>query len=432
MNIPTYNDIVAFVVEQMQTNQWFQTVGFFGILGIIWQYTRKFPEYLWTRLQRRLTYTVNIYESDNFYEYFEQWLRDNHKASYRNVEIEVSEKKYGHYPGEDDEKGPEKIKYKQYEDIFFIRRGIIWIKVWKGREKLENANNPRSAFINRFEIKAIFGRRVINNLMEEVLGYHKLYEKQNKSSQVKIYVNDGEYWNRVQGVEPKPMDKMILKDKNLILEDVNRFLDNEQWYSDRAVLYKRGYLLYGKPGNGKTSFTLALARELKRNIYVLSPSNISDKGLISLYSDLPRGVILVIEDVDAVFTSNREKKQKKSFNFSTLLNCMDGVFSKPDVITILTTNHPERLDPALIRSGRMDFKFEITNPELDQIEQYMKMFFPEFSYPSLLYMRDNLPTENVVPMVQVQEICMKYKQSPEAAYQVVLEQIQDNEEADTV
>ena len=82
--------------------------------------------------------------------------------------------------------------------------------------------------------------------------------------------------------------------------------------------------------------------------------------------------------IDAVFNKDREKEDDSiKFNFSTLLNCLDGAFSKEGIITIFTTNHPERLDPALIRAGRMDYEFKISNPSVQKIEEYLDVFFPE-------------------------------------------------------
>ena len=80
MDIPTWTELQAFIVEQMKTNQWFQTVGFFGVLGIIWQYTKAFPNYLWTRIKRKITFTTNIEtDKDTIQFYVADWCGHSKK-----------------------------------------------------------------------------------------------------------------------------------------------------------------------------------------------------------------------------------------------------------------------------------------------------------------------------------------------------------------
>lgn len=77
--------------------------------------------------------------------------------------------------------------------------------------------------------------------------------------------------------------------KQAIVDDAREFLSSEQWYSDRGIPYRRGYLLYGSPGSGKTSFIYALAGELGHNIYVinLSSRGLTDSTLGELVTDTP-------------------------------------------------------------------------------------------------------------------------------------------------
>jgi chaperone BCS1 len=81
---------------------------------------------------------------------------------------------------------------------------------------------------------------------------------------------------------------------------------------------------------------------------------------------------MLMEDVDAVF-AKREAKEKVSF--SALLNCLDGIFYREGIITILTTNHPENLDSALTRDGRVDMQVEFTNPQEKEVKEYVSLFY---------------------------------------------------------
>jgi len=80
-DLPSFQEIQSWIANELQNNEWFKTVGFFGILSAVWIYFKGFPKYIWDRIKRRITYTVSIYETDIFFEYFEIWLKKNHKKS---------------------------------------------------------------------------------------------------------------------------------------------------------------------------------------------------------------------------------------------------------------------------------------------------------------------------------------------------------------
>jgi chaperone BCS1 len=148
--------------------------------------------------------------------------------------------------------------------------------------------------------------------------------------------------------------------KERIVGDVKEFLQKHQWYMDRGIPYRRGYLLYGPPGSGKSSFILALAGELDFNIAIvnLSERGMTDDKLSDLITKLPKKTILLLEDADAAF-NNRRQVDADGFSgmtvtFSGLLNALDGVAAGEERVAFLTTNHIDRLDEALIRPGRVD------------------------------------------------------------------------------
>lgn len=120
-------------------------------------------------------------------------------------------------------------------------------------------------------------------------------------------------------------------------------------------------MLYGPPGSGKTSFIQALAGELGYNICLL---NLAERGLTDdklnhLLGLVPDRSIILLEDVDSAFSRRVQTTEdgfKSSVTFSGLLNALDGVASSEERIIFMTTNHYERLDPALIRPGRVDLR----------------------------------------------------------------------------
>ena len=180
----------------------------------------------------------------------------------------------------------------------------------------------------------------------------------------------------------RPISTVILNEsrKSELLKDIGDFLDptSQQWYSDRGIPYRRGYLLYGPPGTGKSSLTLSIAGRFALDIYILSLSAINEASLKSLLANLPRRCVILLEDIDAV-SSNRSwdaeaedsrqiattspsqggKSGCGQVSLSALLNVIDGVASQEGRVLIMTTNHITRLDEALIRPGRVDKKVEL-------------------------------------------------------------------------
>ncbi|KAK4220226.1 putative mitochondrial chaperone protein [Rhypophila decipiens] len=165
----------------------------------------------------------------------------------------------------------------------------------------------------------------------------------------------------------RPLGSVILDDgvKESLVDDVKEFLAARQWYVDRGVPYRRGYLLYGPPGTGKTSFIQALAGELDYSVAMinLSEMGMTDDLLAHLLTQQPEKSILVLEDVDAALSNRRQRDPDgysgKTVTFSGLLNALDGLAAGEDRIAFLTTNHADRLDPALIRPGRVDMMVRI-------------------------------------------------------------------------
>ncbi|KAJ7926814.1 P-loop containing nucleoside triphosphate hydrolase protein [Mycena leptocephala] len=188
--------------------------------------------------------------------------------------------------------------------------------------------------------------------------------------------------------------------KEMILADAQEFLASEKWYRMAGIPHRRGYLLHGAPGTGKSSTVHAIAGELGLEIYFVSLASpgIDDFSLGRLISDTPSRCILLIEDIDCAFPSREEPDEdeeeepqrdrngniiprnymvppKSAVTLSGLLNVLDSVSSEEGRITFATTNHIENLDPALIRAGRMDLKIKYSLATAGQIEEVFKVFF---------------------------------------------------------
>ena len=201
-----------------------------------------------------------------------------------------------------------------------------------------------------------------------------------------IYTTRNIGWERSgQSKRKRPFDSVVLE-KGLaekIRDDVKEFLHARAWYLDRGIPYRRGYLLHGPPGTGKTSFVQALAGHLDFNIAMLSLSQrgLTDDLLNQLLLDVPARSIVLLEDADAAFT-NRKQRDVDGYTganvtYSGLLNALDGVASAEERIIFMTTNHIDRLDDALIRPGRVDMAVCLGCATEHQIGQLWDRFYSQ-------------------------------------------------------
>lgn len=192
-----------------------------------------------------------------------------------------------------------------------------------------------------------------------------------------------QYWHMRATVPSRPMESVVLprEAKERLLDDLQEFLgpDTRQWYKEHGIPHKRGYLFHGVPGGGKTSLIQAVAGQFHYNICSvhLSHPRLTDDSLREAINQAPKRSLLVFEDVDAIFGKTREKLlQDSPLTFSGLLNSIDGIGKADGQIFMLTTNHRERLSPALIRNGRADIHIQFTFATDEQIAGMFSRFYP--------------------------------------------------------
>jgi mitochondrial chaperone BCS1 len=164
------------------------------------------------------------------------------------------------------------------------------------------------------------------------------------------------------------------KTEREIFTDLDRFLKSQDLYYQRGIPWRRGYLLYGPPGTGKSSLIQAIASHYDRQLVSLSLTDMDDSALLRAWSEITATSVIALEDIDSVFDGRRPLGE---LSFSALLNTLDGAGAVEGSIAILTTNHRELLDPALIRPGRCDREFELGYLTAESCAKMFERFFPD-------------------------------------------------------
>ncbi|KAF9682257.1 hypothetical protein SADUNF_Sadunf05G0090100 [Salix dunnii] len=182
-------------------------------------------------------------------------------------------------------------------------------------------------------------------------------------------------WESINLEHPASFQTLAMEPdlKDLVIQDLNRFVKRKDFYKRVGRAWKRGYLLYGPPGTGKSSLVAAMANHLKFDVYDLQLANIMrDSDLRRLFLATGNRSILVIEDIDCSMDlpdrrqvsrdGDGPKTHDVQLTLSGLLNFIDGLWSScgDERIIIFTTNHKDRLDPALLRPGRMDMHIHMS------------------------------------------------------------------------
>ncbi|KAL0438514.1 UNVERIFIED_CONTAM: protein HYPER-SENSITIVITY-RELATED 4 [Sesamum latifolium] len=233
-------------------------------------------------------------------------------------------------------------------------------------------SNPRTE-LRYFELS--FHKKHKDSALKVYLPYilRRAKEIKEETRTVRLHTvdyNGTDYWSSVELNHPATFDTMAMDPemKNELIEDLDRFVRRKDYYRRVGKAWKRGYLFYGPPGTGKSSLVAAMANYLKFDVYDLDLREVQcNSDLRRLLIGSANRSILVIEDIDCnVGVQNRDNDhattEDDKITLSGLLNFIDGLWSScgDERIIVFTTNHKNRLDPALLRPGRMDVQIEMS------------------------------------------------------------------------
>jgi AAA+ superfamily predicted ATPase len=201
--------------------------------------------------------------------------------------------------------------------------------------------------------------------------------KQEVQVQTERYLETAHGRTRLQGKydwDSVVMDSTV---KRMVRRDFEIFFQREDWFRQHNLPYRRGYLLWGDPGNGKTAAIRVMAAHPFIQPYTLDLSDDEQKS-----SDVRRlfeaaaentPALVILEDLDRAFPTEGKRTQERAVSFQTLLNSLDGVGSQDGVIVVATANDPTCLDAAILkRPGRFDRVVQFRNPDANLRREYYR------------------------------------------------------------
>jgi len=141
-----------------------------------------------------------------------------------------------------------------------------------------------------------------------------------------------------------------------VTAEIQKFFTLKRWYADRGVSWRRSYLYKGPPGTGKSSHVRHVARKCRLPITVFHIASLTNFELHQAMQEVRDRApcFVLIEDIDRVFHGDQNVVPSSKLAFQALLQALDGIQGVDGVVTIITANHPDKLDPALVRKGRVD------------------------------------------------------------------------------
>lgn len=350
----------------------------FGGLGV---YMRAVPETLWEWFVGQTTMMITVKDDDAAFVWVKEWfLEQKFLQRIRRVDLDTTLRS-------------ERIALIPAPGHHWFWYGGRPFQVWFYRSEETRERSARRIESLTFRTP---GRKqsVLKEFVDDVVRCHAA--RVGVRSHLFTY-NDG--WDLVEGYSPRLLESVVLppgEEKHLV-QDIERFRSSRQRYARLGIPYHRGYLLHGPPGTGKTSLVSAIAAHFSLSIYCFNLADLNDRSLMNAMNQVPANSMLLFEDIDCMKSSNTrtpttpvvaagEKPDRKDgssdrsgVTLSGLLNVLDGFYAPTGVLFVMTTNHVEALDPALLRPGRIDYKIYLGKAgDVQKADLYLR-FFPEAS-----------------------------------------------------
>lgn len=402
------------IIAELSSNQFFSGGLILGVIGGLLVYLRKIPAVFFQFVKRKIIVDIEIMNTSECFDWFINWFSKSGHMSRSNHLLLSSGYRYNNSDSPDvtcDSDGKEEGNAVGPDILLSPGFGyhVFWLKgvpIWLSRDKQDKTSgstySPKlleSIHINTFKL---YKKKILDIMEESKKEYYK-----NDYDTISVYTARYDSWTKAGDIPRRPIESVILDNDIMrdLADDIGKFKRNKDYYHVRSIPYRRGYMFSGLPGTGKTSCILVLASYFNANIYFfdLNTSSIDNQEFMNLMHKIPRQSFIVIEDIDTMGASNREKDNSlKHVSINGLLNAMDGIGSQEGRLLFVTTNHIEKVDKALLRPGRIDKHVRFGYASEYQIKQMFNMFEVDGNL-----LDKTLKNKSEITMAEVQDILVR-------------------------
>lgn len=255
---------------------------------------------------------------------------------------------------------------------FWVKSKRFRFPIWVDRGK-EGTQMTFRFFRGTFDFESLL-RTLINDINDRKSNRYKLHRmggqqrSRNEHSQPTAASNGSSFTDKPSTAfyltenpddigDPKhqgsPEDLWLPTEMQQIIDDARQWFKNREWYIKHRIPWRRGYLLYGNPGTGKTSVARAIGIDLDMPIYAMDLQSMTNETLTNAFDQARQNIpcMVLFEDLDSVYHGRTAKQANAQLgtppSFDLLLNHLQGVGSNDGLMVIITTNHLETVDQAL-------------------------------------------------------------------------------------
>ena len=364
--------IYTYIIDQLNNNEIFSGIIGGSIFTFILYQLRSFPSRVYNIFKMIFVSHLNLVSTDSRFNFFLEYFQKN-EPILRRSRYSLIFSGYNGYT----ETGRDDNSYK-----LGIGYGLHFYKI-KGRLVSLNyfIDEKQSMHpVERIEV------RFLSRKPQELIKY--IFDKVKETSrndEIDVYVNERNFWRQTKGVLKRSEESIFINDgiKNDVFMKIDKFLSNRKFCLDKGIQWKKSFLFDGPTGTGKSSLCMAIASKYDMPVYFLSLGAVKgDYDLQGLFSTIPKESIVLIEDVDCAkredFNENKSKEDK-TITTSCLLNCLDGIMTPTGRLLLMTTNHYDKLDSALVRAGRVDHRYTIDKMDMKTASRMFHYLAPELN-----------------------------------------------------
>ena len=317
-----------------------------------------------------------------------------------------------------------------YDDYFHNNNDLGVFGIPNGKYYIKYNNNIITVWLTNKDMWVCTIAWKDFGVLIDFIKYCKAYYKENFSENIGIKKADSSTWTISKYVEPRKLDTIVSNNKIPILNTLDSFVNNQSFYDRTGIPCKKGILMYGVPGTGKTSIITSLAKRYSYTIHVVNPEN--DLDIIDKVSDK---TILLFEDIDRYIDPVRGVDDpslivewKPRFNLQKMLNVLDGLTTPRKCIIILTANNKDIIPRVMIRPGRIDAQFNFTYATREEIVEYCKLFYETIPNKTANKIANRIISiaPNKVTISALQCYFMKYMEDPQKALENLNELIHES------